>query len=102
MFLFSANVDEYSPIYERAEWKTGGDTYDAGVPGLVAWATLLSVVILGGATAIYLVRATLPRVLLVLALTLSSSTRACSLARRPRRSKSAAVNNGWTAESMRC
>merc|ERR1712037_794177 len=32
-----ANVDEYSPIYKREEWKAGGEVYEGGELGLKIW-----------------------------------------------------------------
>ena len=48
-----ANIDEYAPIYNPAEWKSDGDNYEPGLPGLAAWAATLGAVLLGGAFAVY-------------------------------------------------
>jgi len=32
------NVDEYSPVYNEAEWKADGDVYEPGAAGLALWA----------------------------------------------------------------
>jgi len=46
-------VEESDPIYTPEIFKEDGDVYEGGLPGLVAWATILGFVILGGAFAIY-------------------------------------------------
>lgn len=32
------NVDEYSPVYNPAEWKSSGDTFEFGTTGIAIWA----------------------------------------------------------------
>ena len=48
-----ANIDEYAPIFSPDEWKSDGDQYEPGLPGLAAWLVTLGAVLLGGAFAVY-------------------------------------------------
>ena len=47
-----ANVDEYSPVWTPEYFKEGGDTYEAGIPGILAWLGVITVVLGGGVAAI--------------------------------------------------
>ncbi|KAL3701368.1 hypothetical protein R1sor_019390 [Riccia sorocarpa] len=50
---YGANVDGYSPIYEREEWSKSGDVYAGGQTGLLLWAVTLAAILLGGALLVY-------------------------------------------------
>ncbi|CAB4277098.1 unnamed protein product [Prunus armeniaca] len=50
---YGANVDGYSPIYNRDEWSPSGDVYAGGTTGLAIWAVTLLGILAGGALLVY-------------------------------------------------
>ena len=50
---YGANVDGYSPIYDRDDWSPSGDTYVGGTTGLLIWAVTLAGILGGGALLVY-------------------------------------------------
>ncbi|KAL1820891.1 hypothetical protein DCAR_0417252 [Daucus carota subsp. sativus] len=50
---YGANVDGYSPIYDRNEWSESGDRYAGGTTGLLIWAVTLAGILGGGALLVY-------------------------------------------------
>ncbi|XP_050219634.1 photosystem II 10 kDa polypeptide, chloroplastic [Mercurialis annua] len=50
---YGANVDGYSPIYNRDEWSPSGDVYVGGTTGLLIWAITLAGILAGGALLVY-------------------------------------------------
>ncbi|KMS98090.1 hypothetical protein BVRB_4g096020 [Beta vulgaris subsp. vulgaris] len=50
---YGANVDGYSPIYNRDEWSPSGDVYVGGTTGLLIWAVTLVGLLAGGALLVY-------------------------------------------------
>ncbi|KAL8046188.1 hypothetical protein ABFX02_08G161600 [Erythranthe guttata] len=50
---YGANVDGYSPIYNRDEWAPSGDVYVGGTTGLAIWAVTLTGILAGGALLVY-------------------------------------------------
>ncbi|WP_422482489.1 photosystem II protein PsbR, partial [Pleomorphochaeta sp. DL1XJH-081] len=50
---YGANVDGYSPIYNRDEWSPSGDVYVGGTTGLAIWAVTLVGILAGGALLVY-------------------------------------------------
>ncbi|KAG6418887.1 hypothetical protein SASPL_121093 [Salvia splendens] len=50
---YGANVDGYSPIYDRNDWSPSGDVYVGGTTGLAIWAVTLLGILAGGALLVY-------------------------------------------------
>ncbi|CAN6545492.1 hypothetical protein C1H46_000620 [Malus baccata] len=50
---YGANVDGYSPIYNKDDWSPSGDIYAGGVTGLSIWAVTLFGILAGGALLVY-------------------------------------------------
>ncbi|KAM1003970.1 hypothetical protein ACFX13_004299 [Malus domestica] len=50
---YGANVDGYSPIYNKDEWAPSGDVYAGGLTGLAIWAVTLFGILAGGALLVY-------------------------------------------------
>ncbi|CAL1386181.1 unnamed protein product [Linum trigynum] len=50
---YGANVDGYSPIYNKDEWAPTGDVYAGGLTGLAIWAVTLLGILAGGALLVY-------------------------------------------------
>ncbi|BFG28831.1 photosystem II 10 kDa polypeptide chloroplastic [Prunus yedoensis var. nudiflora] len=50
---YGANVDGYSPIYDRNDWSPSGDVYAGGTTGLAIWAVTLVGILAGGALLVY-------------------------------------------------
>ena len=50
---YGANVDGYSPIYDKNDWSPSGDVYAGGVTGLAIWAVTLIGILAGGALLVY-------------------------------------------------
>ncbi|CAL9016700.1 unnamed protein product [Prunus brigantina] len=50
---YGANVDGYSPIYDRNDWSPSGDVYAGGTTGLAIWAVTLLGILAGGALLVY-------------------------------------------------
>ncbi|KAB1216962.1 Photosystem II 10 kDa polypeptide, chloroplastic [Morella rubra] len=50
---YGANVDGYSPIYDKDDWSPSGDVYVGGTTGLAIWAVTLAGILAGGALLVY-------------------------------------------------
>eukprot|EP00270_Netrium_digitus_P003520 TRINITY_DN140_c0_g1_i1.p1 TRINITY_DN140_c0_g1~~TRINITY_DN140_c0_g1_i1.p1 ORF type:complete len:152 (-),score=31.44 TRINITY_DN140_c0_g1_i1:102-500(-) len=50
---YGANVDGYSPIYNRDEWSLKGSTYEGGAAGLALWAVTFGALLLVGVLLVY-------------------------------------------------